>query len=63
MSKFKIGDYITPIEGYSGFRDAIITGMDKEYYYLKIPCGKATMKISSENNYKIKDKNRLLDTL
>lgn len=61
QAKFKIGDYITHIEGYSGFEDAIITGINGDYYRLKIPCGIATIKISSQVNYEIKKTKRTLD--
>ena len=58
--KFKKGDYITPVELYKGFEDAIVTDVDDEYYYLKIPNGKATMKIGAEVNYELKkDRKRL----
>ena len=58
--KFKKGDYITPVELYKGFEDAIVIDVDDEYYYLKIPNGKATMKIGAEVNYELKrDKKRL----
>ena len=52
--KFKKGDYITPVELYKGFEDAIVIDVDDEYYYLKIPNGKATMKIGAEVNYELK---------
>ena len=59
--KFKVGDYITHIDGYCGFEDAIITGIDGDYYRLKIPNGIATVKISSQVNYEIKTSKRALD--
>lgn len=60
MTKFKKGDYLTPIEGYTGFEDAIVLSVDDTYYHLKIPNDTATMKIGAEVNYKIKDKNKRL---
>ncbi len=61
MAKFKKGDYLTSIEGYSGFIDAIVTDVDKTHYHLKIPNGTATMKISAEVNYRIKDSKKILN--
>ena len=54
--KFNIGDVITPIEGYSGFIDAKVTGITKEtkgphkgkeMYLLRIINGTATILVSS----------------
>ena len=54
--KFKVGDVIKPIEGYSGFIDAKVTGITKEtkgphkgkeMYLLKIINGTATILVSS----------------
>ena len=54
MAKFKVGDYITSIEGYRGFEDAIVTYVDDKEYRLKIPCGSATMLIKMDDCYKLK---------
>ena len=59
--KFKPGDVITPIIGYSGFENATVMNTftekkgknkGKQYYTLKILCGTATIPISAEVNYK-----------
>ena len=52
MDKFKIGDRITPIEAYRGFDNAVITGKDDKFYYLKIMNGKATIPLSAIECYK-----------
>ena len=57
MTRFKVGDVITPIEGYSGFEEARILRIDDKNYYLKIVNGTATMSIKAESCYKLlKDK-------
>ena len=61
--KFKKGDYIAPIEMYKGFEDAIVMDVDDEFYYLKIPNGKATMKIGAEVNYEIKTEKKRLNII
>ena len=52
MDKFKIGDRITPKETYRGFDNAVITGKDDKFYYLKIMNGKATIPLSAIECYK-----------
>ena len=52
MDKFKIGDRITPKEAYRGFDNAVITGKDDKFYYLKIMNGKATIPLSAIECYK-----------
>ena len=61
QTRFKIGDYITHMEGCSGFEDAIVTGIDENYYHLRIPNGIATVKISAEINYEIKKDKKVLN--
>lgn len=57
--KFKVGDNIVPIESYQGFENATVIGISerkgKKYYTLKIICGKATIPISAEQYYKLKE--------
>jgi hypothetical protein len=54
MAKFEVGDYITHVDGYNGFEDAIVTMVDDKFYHLKIVNGTATIRISAEDNYQLK---------
>ena len=54
MAKFNVGDYITHVDGYNGFEDAIVTMIDDKNYHLKIINGLATMPLRAEENYELK---------
>ena len=63
MSKFKVGDTITPIIGCCGYEDATVLSVftekkgknkGKEYYVLSILNGTATIPVTAENNYKLR---------
>lgn len=57
--KFKKGDKITVSEYGMGFEDATVKGVVNEngrkYYVLKIVNGTATVPVSAESNYKLKE--------
>ena len=67
MPKFKVNDVIEPVEKDRGFEQARVLGTfieenkksrfkGREMYLLKIPCGKATIPIETEECYKLVDK-------
>ena len=67
MPKFKVNDVIEPVERGKGFEQARVLGTfieegkkskfkGREMYLLKIPCGKATIPIETEECYKLVDK-------
>lgn len=43
MSKFNIGDTITPKPDFSGFKDVTIIRMDAKFYYVKVLRGIASI--------------------
>ena len=63
--KFKQGDELVPIIRGRGFENAKVLGIveenGKQYYSLKIVNGTATIPISAEENYSLKEK--ILDTV
>lgn len=65
MPKFKIGDYLEPVEIGRGFNNAYVMGIytsktgkwkGQEMYLLKIMNGTASIPVSAEVNYKLKKK-------
>ena len=63
--KFKQGDELVPIIRGRGFENAKVLGIieenGKQYYSLKIVNGTATIPISAEENYSLKEE--ILDTV
>ena len=64
MTKFKVGDKIECLVKGRGFEEAtvmkIYTKQDGKFkgekmYLFKIPCGTATVPVSAEDNYQIKE--------
>ena len=55
MARFKPGDRIRCIIPQSGIEDGVVLRIDKGRYYIKVPCGIASIPIrdSIEDNYEI----------
>ena len=57
MCKFKPGDKIKAIMPRRGFEEAEVMGIievkGQRCYKLRIPCGKAIMKVSNEDSYEL----------
>ena len=52
--KFNVGDNIKPKPLIQGFNKAVVSEINNGYYYLKIPCGMATVKVDIvDNNYQL----------
>lgn len=60
--KFSKGDIITPKEYYHGFENAEVLGVvesrGRQCYMLKIMNGTATIPITVEDNYKLKNEKK-----
>lgn len=58
--KFKKGDHIVPVDSYQGFENSKVIDIfeidGKKFYKLKILCGTATIPVSAEDYYKLKEK-------
>ena len=61
MCKFKLGDVIKAAIPRRGFEEAtvidIIEHKGHKCYKLRIPCGKAIMRVSNEEMYDLKENN------
>lgn len=57
MCKFKPGDKIKAIMPRRGFEEAEVMGVievkGQKCYKLRIPCGKAIMKVANEDSYEL----------
>ena len=57
MCKFKPGDRIKAIMPRRGFEEAEVMGIievdGQKCYKLRIPCGKAIMKVTNEDSYEL----------
>ena len=57
MCRFKLGDKIKAIMPRRGFEEAEVMGIievnGQKCYKLRIPCGKAIMKVTNEDSYEL----------